>query len=231
MEYYILKCYQEAKNRCSDVDQGFDRFEPKIKKIVIACLVAMFTSCAEIIFTMLLLPKQLWYCIGIIILLIAMVILISVDNKDQRNHMDKYVDSHKKKIEVLDEVLLNKFYNNNKNIIRKIDIITLKENKEKIEELMNIYQEYIDKETSKEKKRNSIILTIFSVFAGVLTISFENMGVIGIDFTNWLYVATFLLVFVATAGIWIYSYTFFDTLKRKYELMTKDLKDLLLLKY
>ena len=105
MEYYILKCYQEAKNRCSDVDQGFDRFEPKIKKIVIACLVAMFTSCAEIIFTMLLLPKQLWYCIGIIILLIAMVILISVDNNDQRNHMDKYVDSHKKKIEVLDEVL------------------------------------------------------------------------------------------------------------------------------
>ena len=145
-----------------------------------------------------------------------MVILISVDNKDQRNHMDKYVDSHKKKIEVLDEVLESKFQINNK---------------EKIEELMNIYQEYIDKETSKEKKRNSIILTIFSVFAGVLTISFENMGVIGIDFTNWLYVATFLLVFVATAGIWIYSYTFFDTLKRKYELMIKDLKDLLLLKY
>ena len=173
----------------------------------------MFISCAEIIFTMLLLPKQLWYCIGIIILLIAMVILISVDNKDQRNHMDKYVDSHKKKIEVLDEVLQSKFQINNK---------------EKIEELMNIYQEYIDKETSKEKKRNSIILTIFSAFAGVLTISFENMGVICIDFTNWLYVATFLLVFVAAAGIWIYSYTFFDTLKRKYELM---IKDLLLLKY
>ena len=145
-----------------------------------------------------------------------MVILISVDNKDQRNYMDKYVDSHKKKIEVLDEVLQSKFQINNK---------------EKIEELMNIYQEYIDKETSKEKKRNSIILTIFSAFAGVLTISFENMGVIGIDFTNWLYVATFLLVFVAAAGIWIYSYTFFDTSKRKYELMIKDLKDLLLLKY
>ena len=63
---------------------------------------------------MLLLPKQLWYCIGIIILLIAMVILISVDNKDQRNHMDKYVDSHKKKIEVLDEVLESKFQINNK---------------------------------------------------------------------------------------------------------------------
>lgn len=216
MEYYILKCYQEAKNKCPDVEQGFDRFEPKIKKMVKACLAVMFTSCAEIIFTMLLFPKQLWYGIGIIILLIATLLLITIDNKDQKNHMDKYVDSHKKKIEVLDEVLESKFKINNK---------------EKIEELINIYQEYIDKETSKEKKRNSIILTIFSAFAGVLTISFENMGVIGIDFTNWLYVATFLLVFVAAAGIWIYSYTFFDTLKRKYELMIKDLKDLLLLEY
>ena len=216
MEYYILKCYQEAKNKCPDVEQGFDRFEPKIKKMVIACLIVMFISCAEIIFTMLLFPIQLWYGIGIIILLIAMVILISVDNKDQRNHMDKYVDSHKKKIEVLDEVLESKFQINNK---------------EKIEELMNIYQEYIDNEISKEKKRYRIILAIFSAFAGVLTISFENMGVIGLDFIDWLYAATILLVFVAAAGIWIYSYTFFDTLKRKYELMIKDLKDLLLLKY
>lgn len=216
MEYYILKCYQEAKNKCPDVEQGFDRFEPKIKKMVIACLVVMFTSCAEIIFTILLFPKQLWHGIGIIISLIATVVLITIDNKDEKNHMDKYVDSHKKKIEVLDEVLESKFKINNK---------------EKIEELINIYQEYIDKKNRKEKKRNSIILTIFSAFAGVLTISFENMGVIGIDFTNWLYVATFLLVFVAAAGIWIYSYTFFDTLKRKYELMIKDLKDLLLLKY
>lgn len=216
MEYYILKCYQEAKNKCPDVEQGFDRFEPKIKKMVKACLVVMFTSCAEIIFTMLLFPKQLWYGIGIIILLIATLLLITIDNKDQKNHMDKYVDSHKKKIEVLDEVLESKFKINNK---------------EKIEELINIYQEYIDKENRKEKKRYRIILTIFSAFAGVLTISFENMGVIGIDFINWLYVATILLVFVAAAGIWIYSYTFFDTLKRKYELMIKDLKDLLLLEY
>lgn len=213
MEYYILKCYQEAKNKCPDVEQGFDRFEPKIKKMVIACLVVMFTSCAEIIFTMLLFPKQLWHGIGIIISLIATVVLITIDNKDEKNHMDKYVDSHKKKIEVLDEVLESKFKINNK---------------EKIEELINIYQEYIDKKNRKEKKRNSIILTIFSAFAGVLTISVDNMGVIGIDFISWLYVAIILLVFIAAAGIWIYSYNFFDTLKRKYELM---IKDLLLLKY
>ena len=88
-----------------------------------------------------------------------------------------------------------------------------------------------DKETSKEKQRNRIIFTIFSACTGALTISFTNMGVIGIGFTDWLYVATFLLVIVAAAGIWLYSYTLFDTLKRKYGLMIKDLKELLLLKY
>ena len=63
--------------------------------------------------------------------------------------------------------------------------------------------------------------TIFSAFAGVLAISFENMGLMGIDFTNWIYLATFLLVFVAAASIWIYSYTYFDSLKRKYEYENK----------
>lgn len=116
MEYYILKCYQEAKNECPDVEQGFDRIEPKIKKIVIACFIIMFVSCVEMIFTMLLFPKQLWYCIGIFALLVAMAILIGVDNKDQKKHMDKYVDSHRKKLEVLEEVLKNKFNIKNNNL-------------------------------------------------------------------------------------------------------------------
>lgn len=38
MEYYILKLYQEEKKKCPDVEQGFDRFEPKVKRIVITCL-------------------------------------------------------------------------------------------------------------------------------------------------------------------------------------------------
>jgi len=216
MEYYILKLYQEEKKKCPDVEQGFDRFEPKIKRIVIACLVVMFVACVEMIVTMLLFPKLLWYSIGLIVCVVALFVLLRIDNKDQKKHMDKYVDSHKKKLEILERVLAAEF-----------DI----KSEEKLNELINIYQEYVDKKNNEEKRRNGIILTIFSAFAGVLAISFENMGLMGIDFANWIYLATILLIFVAAASIWIYSYTYFDSLKRKYEMMIKDLKELLLIKY
>lgn len=160
MEYYILKLYQEAKKNCSDVEQGFDRFEPKIKKIAIACLILMFAACAEVIVTMLLFPQLLWYLIGVILCMAALFVLLGIDNKDQKKHMDKYVDSHKKKLEILESVLITEF-----------GIKT----EEKLNELINIYQEYVDKKKEEDKKRNGIILTIFSAFAGVLAISFENM--------------------------------------------------------
>ncbi len=161
-------------------------------------------------------PKQLWYFIGVVLCVISLFMFLGIDNKEQKEHMNKYVNSHKKKLEILDDVLSKEF-----------GIST----EEKVKDLIKIYQEYVDKKKEEKKRQNGIILTIFSAFAGVLTISFENIGVIGIDFTNWIYLATFLLVLVAAVSIWIYFYTYFDTLKRKYEWMIKDLKELLLIKY
>lgn len=130
--------------------------------------------------------------------------------------MDKYVNSHRIKLGILEKLLSTEF-----------EIKT----KEKLEELISIYQEYVDKKKEEEKKRKNIILTIFSAFAGILVVSFENMRLIGIDFVNWMSIAMVLLVFVVAACVWIYSYTYFDSLKRKYEMMIKDLKELLLITY
>lgn len=216
MEYYILEFYQKAKKECLDEEQGGDGFEPKVKRIVNACFIVMFLAWAEMVVTMLLFPKQLWHFIGGILLVVALFVLLGIDNMDQKKHMDEYLDLHKKKLEILENVLATKFGINNK---------------EKLGELINLYQEYVDKKKEEKKRHCGIILTIFSAFAGVLVISFENMGLIGIDFVNWIYLATYLLVFVAAASIWIYSYTYFDSLRRKYEMMIKDLKELLLIKY
>lgn len=216
MEYYILKLYQSEKGKNPDVEQGFNRFQSKTKRIVIGCLVMMFISCIEMIVTMIIVPKELWSFIGVFLCIISIVIVVWLDNRDQKEHMEKYVDSHKKKINILCDLLSNEF---------KID------NREKIDELISVYQNYVDKKDKEGKSRNKIILTLFSAFAGVLSISFVNMDKIGIDFMGWLCLAVILLILVGWAGILIYFYTYFDPLKKKYESMIKDLRDLQLIKY
>lgn len=199
-----------------EIEQGFDRFEPKLKKIVIGCFIVMFASCIEMLIMVFLSQKQLWYFIGMFFCTAALFVIWNIDNKDQKEHMDKYVDSYKKKLEILDGVLVAKFCINSK---------------DKLEGLINIYQEYVDKKKEQEKKRIGFSLTIFSALGGVLVVSFENMGLIGIDFTSWIYLAAILLILGAVVGIWIYSYMLFDSAKRKYEIMIKDLKELMLIKY
>lgn len=216
MEYYILKCYEKAQNERLDVERGLNRFTSKTKMIVIVCFIVMLASYVWLFVTMLAFQKPLGYCIGMMMLSVAMVVLMIIDTKDTKKHIDKYVNLNNEKLEILEAVLKNEF---------------AIESKEKIEELMDIYQEYIDKKKDNEKERNRIILIVFSALAGVLTISFENMKTIGIDFGAWLYLAVFLILFVAIAVSLIYACSFFDTLKRKYEMMLHDLRGLLLIKY
>lgn len=215
MEYYILKLYQKEKKECSDLEQGFSRFGTK-KKYIVICLIIMMISMIEIIVTILLYPKRLYYLEGTVLLMIAGSILTLINNKDQKDNVSKYANSHKKKIEILNNVLKNKFGI---------------EGKDKIQELIDIYQDYVNKEVEKEKKYNRVIVAIYSALAGVLTISFENMEQIGISFNSWIYLAVLLISFAALATLIIYSNTFLDTLKVKYEMLIKDLKELLLIKY
>lgn len=215
MEYNILKLYQNKIQDSPEMENRINLLEHKVKIVVIVCFIAMIGGLIEALVTLILFSNQLWYLIGFLFCIVAMFVLFMIDNKDQRNHMDKYIDLNKKKIDILEEVLSDIALNN----------------REKIEELISIYQEYIDKKNVEEKNRNQIIVIILSAFAGILTISFENMGLIGMNFTNWLYLATLLLFIVAVACIWIYTYKYYDMTKRKYEMMIKDIKELLLIKY
>ena len=63
----------------------------------------------EIIVTILLYPKRLYYLEGTVLLMIAGSILTLINNKDQKDNVSKYANSHKKKIEILNNVLKNKF--------------------------------------------------------------------------------------------------------------------------
>ena len=89
----------------------------------------------------------------------------------------------------------------------------------------------MEKKNEDEKKRNKIIIKAFSALSGILTILFENRGVIGIDVSDWIYWATILSILVVAASTWIYSFTLLDAEKRKYEMMIRELKEIMLIKY
>lgn len=216
MEYYILKCYEKAKQKDIDEEQGFNRYEAKMKKIFIICTVIIILFGIETIITTLLYPTKLWNGIGIIVCVVTSFWFVSMDNKDQIKYADKYTKVHKKMLKILNKVLKSEFGINSK---------------EKVEELISIYQEYVDKKKKEEKKRQKIVYAILSGFVGFLTISFKNMGLIGIDFVTWIYIAVMLLFLVGLVAFFVCSYTFFDSLRGKYEMMISDLKDLLLIEY
>ena len=216
MEYYILKLYKNEKQKCPDVEQGFNKFDPDIRRYIIICLIVMIVSLLETFLSVVFFPERLWYVFGIVLCIIAVFMLVWIENRDEKNHLEKYVDSHKKKIQILDSVLSSSLQINSK---------------EKVEELIDVYHTYIEKKSEEERKRNRIIVSLLSILSSVLIVSFTNMGLIGVDFAGWLFLAILFSICIAVSCIWVYSFTYTDSLKKEYEIMIKDLTDLLLIKY
>ena len=142
--------------------------------------------------------------------------LLWVDNNEEKKHIDTHIDTRNNEIELLYSILSEKFNINSR---------------QKVEELIDLYQSYIEKRSLKEKKRNRIIVAFFSACASVLALSFENMETIGINFNNWIFWTFTGILFVATASIAIYIIFPSGNLKNKYELMIRDLREMILLKY
>ena len=208
--------YQEAKKKSTNVEQGFNRFSKKMKVIVFICLAIMLASCLVSVIISIVSPGSRWIFVGLLICITSLSILILWDYKDEKKHLGKYADSYDIKLDILDKLLVEKY-----------NIVSV----EKLEQLIQKYQKYIDKKRDEEKKRNKFIVSLYSAFAGVLSISLSNMDVIGIEFGSWLYITTFLLVLIGGASISIYSLSYVDSIKKKYEIMIKDLEDLKFKKY
>lgn len=155
---------------------------------------------------------MLWLGISII----CGLALWRLDTQNQKRYMREHKESYKRRLEILENILRQEFH---------------LETREKIEELIEIYQEYVTRKNQEEKERKKIILLFFSACAGILTISFQNLGILGINFNAWILLAILLLLFVGLITGWIYIYKYFEPLKDSYEMMIKDLKELLLIKY
>lgn len=216
MEYYIMKRYQQAKKEDPDVEQGFSRFSKKQRWIVYICFLLMvifgvFSVVAPFIFV-----TGLWSGLGLVGCISGLVVLVIIDSKDEKRHLEKYANSFQKKLRIL-----NKILHENYGVCSK----------EKVNELIMKYQKYIEKKDEEEKRRNKIIISLLSGFSAVVALTIENLSEIGVGIKTWLIWASVAFFFIALFALWLYSAKYFETLKRKYEMMVDDLQDLLFLEY
>lgn len=216
MEYYILKDYEKKLESDNQIKEGFNRFSEKEKKWAIIWFVVLTISLLVAIITLIKFQKELWYLLWLGISIICVLALWRLDTQNQKRYMREHKESYKRRLEILENILRQEFY---------------LETREKIEELIEIYQEYVTRKNQEEKERKKIILLFFSACAGILTISFQNLGILGINFNAWILLAILLLLFVGLITGWIYIYKYFEPFKGSYEMMIKDLKELLLIKY
>ena len=216
MEYYILKDYEKKLESDNQIKEGFNRFSEKEKKWAIIWFVVLTISLLVAIITLIKFQKELWYLLWLGISIICVLALWRLDTQNQKRYMREHKESYKRRLEILENILRQEFH---------------LETREKIEELIEIYQEYVTRKNQEEKERKKIILLFFSACAGILTISFQNLGILGINFNAWVLLAILLLLFVGLITGWIYIYKYFEPFKGSYEMMIKDLKELLLIKY
>lgn len=215
MDKYILEMYQDQRNKDPKFVKGFNRFSFREKIIVYCCLGIMFIAAIGTIAALIIYPEQFWYLIGLAFCVVALLFLFLLDGRERKKHIDKYVDSYKHEIDILYDILCNKFNANSK---------------EKIEQVIQLYEKDLEQKNQKEKNRNKIIYGFFSVLAGTASISFANLNVIGIDFRTWLQLAAMILMFIWVAGVYIYFISGFDTTKEDYQMMIKELKTVLIMK-
>lgn len=210
-----MKLY-ESKKKEEGIKLGFNRFSTRKKIVVITLLVFLILSAIGEIVLLLIVPKDFWFLISMILCVIIAIILCIVDSKDQKINIINHTKEHKREINLLYKILLNDY---------KINSI------EKLEILIQKYQKYIDKQNKAEKTRNRAIMTLLSGVLGILSISFSNLDTIGIDLYSWFCIVAFLLIIIGVISFWIYISKYFDSLKHKYEDMINDLEDVKILKY
>ena len=137
MEYYIMKVYKDEKEKCPDIQNGFNQYDSKAKKGIIICFVEMILGGIIVTLSMPLQWKLIWQIFGVILLIVAVLSLLIIENKNEKKYMNNLIQFHNKKIELLDNDLKKDEFQIN--------------TKEKIENLICIYQDYIDKKMRKKK--------------------------------------------------------------------------------
>ncbi len=219
LEQYILKLY-ESKKHSAGIKLGINRFSPRKRIIATILLIALIPFMLTFGLLMFLFPNSFWFLCGLIPCIIIMIILVIMDGIDQKEHIATHVKEYTKKIDLLYNLLVEDFH------IR---------NKDQLQEVISMFQEYVNAQDKQEQKINKIVVAVFTSLTGVLTTSLANLEAIGIGFADWLIVMLVIFIIVGVVSMLTYMIYYITkniyAKKEKYEAIINDLKYIRLCKY
>lgn len=219
LEHYIMNLY-ESKKQTAGIKLGLNRFSPRKQTIAIILLIALLACLLAIGLLLFLYPNSLWFLCGLIPCIILMIILVIMDNNDQKENIAAHVNEYTKKTDLLYNLLVEDFH---------ID------DKDKLQEVISMFQDYVNTHNEQEQKMNKVVVAVFTSLAGIITTSLANWEAVGIGFTDWLIVVTAMFILVSMVSILIYICYYImkniNSKKEKYESVINDLKYIRLYKY
>ena len=219
LEYNILKLYEHRKQN-SDIKVGIDRFSPRKKTLVIIFLAAMLLSAIVMAILLLRSPNNLMFLWGLIPCIILMVILVIMDERDSKLHIEQHIQEYNKRIDLFHKMLVDDFSINSK---------------EKVSAVITMFQKYLDEQGKQDKKTEKIAVTVITSISGIITTTLANLDSIGMEFNEWLNIAALILTAISMTSIIIYIVFYcisnLNAKKDRYESVVNDLQYLQLSKY
>ncbi len=216
MKDHILRCYEVRKKESGEINsRGWKRYDRKemvfLKSITIMCLILGIILVGTYFYyqTTILTP------IGIsIIFTVGPILLYQMDLNNQRKNWERDKEKTQKKIGLLGTILSEDF-----NI----------QEKEQVNHLIHIYQEYLDRHKENVLNAKAQMYVLLSIVGGVVSITFVNMNILGLDFVQWFTDMFVIGVLVLGIGGAYCIPKMVDPNIRKYEMMVNDLMELQLI--
>lgn len=215
LEYYIIKLYEYKKNK-SDIKIGINRLSNGKRRLTNILLCSMFVLLILMIFLLFVYPNNFWLLLGLIPISIMMIILTIMDTIDRNINVVQHLEEYNKRINLLYEMLIENF---------SID------NEDKLSTVISKFQENLDLQNKEDKKRDKIIMSLFTSVSGLITASLD----IGVDSSKWLNFIILLSVFASLASFFVFIVFYIkknlNTKIEKYKLIINDLEYIKLCKF
>ena len=215
MEYCILCKYKDELKKLGAATE-WEKLKMRERIEIKVCMGLIPAAGLMIFISFLEWIKKDYEVVAVLLALIGTVFLTVFYYTIQWHDSDRVKKKRKKQLKMLSDILRLHF-----NI----------QTREKIQELIDIYQAVLDRKEKEEKKLKGIMLFSANLVIAALSALWKYGSGNSEGISAWIEIAIILMVTIAVGWVLFILLTKTDSFRNGSEMMVRDLKDLQLMKY